>query len=188
MIQGKHQNTDRLLAPDLARATALIGIAVVNVSVIAYPIMSGYPDNALNTAIDSDVYFAIKAFFLMKFYTIFAFMFGVGFAYQLEAVNRRQTKFAPQYFRRMLGLLIFGFINIICLFIGDILVMYSILGSILFLFQNKSTTALLRTGLGFYCVQALIFAAITAFIFSGGQVSSDASSEAVSIPRQSRGL
>ncbi|MEH6552343.1 MAG: hypothetical protein V7744_20400 [Pseudomonadales bacterium] len=31
----QHQNSDRLVMPDIGRAIALIGIAVVNVSVIA---------------------------------------------------------------------------------------------------------------------------------------------------------
>ena len=45
-------NTERYLMPDLVRAVALIGIALVNVSVISYPLAGGYIHGGLHTTLE----------------------------------------------------------------------------------------------------------------------------------------
>ena len=110
----------RHVLPDLARSFALIGIALVNVSVIAYPMMSGYLDGGLRSPADYGADFLVSALFLFKSYTLFAFMFGVGFAYQIMSAEKYGANFKAQYIRRILGLLAFGALNIVFLFAGDI--------------------------------------------------------------------
>ena len=116
------QDAGREIFPDLARAFALIGIALVNVGIIAYPFMTGYTGGGLETGADRAALIGVNALFLMKSYTLFSFMFGVGFAYQMASAEKRGIGFSGRYWRRLLGLLIFGFINIAFLFQGDILV------------------------------------------------------------------
>ena len=70
----------RHIFPDLARAVALIGIAVVNVGTFAYPFMTGYSTEALEASADLSAYFLVISIAMMKSYTLFSFMFGVGFA------------------------------------------------------------------------------------------------------------
>lgn len=159
------QNAGREVFPDLARAFALIGIALVNVGVIAYPFMTGYSIGGLDTPIDQGAFWIVNAFFLMKSYTLFAFMFGVGFAYQIQSAERRGVGFSGRYWRRILGLLAFGFVNIAFLFQGDILVIYAILGSILFLFRNASARTLSGWGIGLYTFQVLLVAFMAAGIW-----------------------
>jgi len=153
--------------PDLVRAVALIGIALVNVSVIAYPLMGGYLHGGLNSAIDHIAFFLVMALCTMKFYPLFSFMFGVGFAYQMKSADRAGAGFGGRYFRRILGLLLFGLLNITFLFQGDILVLYAILGSLLFLFRNASARTLVKWGIGFYVLQILVFLALTALVYLG---------------------
>ena len=160
-------DTGRHVMPDLVRAVALIGIALVNVSVIAYPLMGGYLHGGLNTSIDSAAFFLVMAFFTMKFYPLFSFMFGVGFAYQMRSAQKSGKIFAGRYFRRILGLILFGLINIAFLFQGDILILYAVLGSLLFLFRNASARALMRWGIGFFVIQILVFSALTAGLYLG---------------------
>lgn len=162
-----NQMTERHAMPDLTRAVALIGIAVVNVSIIAYPFMGAYIHGGLSVPIDRAFYFLVTAFCFMKFYPLFSFMFGVGFAYQMKSAQKQSAGFAARYFRRILGLLIFGFINIAFLFQGDILVLYAILGSVLFLFRNRSSRALMLWGFGFYLLQIVLLAALTLGIYLG---------------------
>ncbi|MHA7898698.1 MAG: DUF418 domain-containing protein [Henriciella sp.] len=152
------QDAGREIFPDLARAWALFGIAVVNVGVMSWPMMSGYGDAGLATSVDQAAFFGVNALFLMKSYTLFSFMFGVGFAYQMQSAERKGVGFAGRYWRRILGLLAFGLINIAFLFQGDILVMYAILGSVLFLFRNSTPRLLSGWAIAVYIVQALFVA------------------------------
>lgn len=150
------QDAGREIFPDLARAFALIGIAVVNVGIIAYPFMTSYAGGGLQTGGDEAAYFAVNALFLMKSYTLFSFMFGVGFAYQMTSAEKRGVGFSGRYWRRIVGLFFFGLINIALLFQGDILVIYAVLGSILFLFRNASPGALSGWAVGLYVFQVII--------------------------------
>lgn len=158
----------RHIFPDLARAWALIGIALVNVSVIAWPMASSYHyPGALTGAADEAAYFGVNALFLMKSYSLFSFMFGVGFAYQIQSAERRGLNFAGRYWRRITGLLAFGFLNAAFFFIGDILVVYAILGSVLYLFRNATTKTLITWGIVIYALQILIVALSAAFMWLG---------------------
>jgi uncharacterized protein len=138
---------------DLARAFALIGIAVVNVAFIAYPPSAGYVVSGLTSAWDKAAWFAVVALFMFKSYTMFSFMFGVGMAHQMLAANRQGASFGARYARRIFGLLVLGAINITCLFFGDILVIYAVFGSLLYLFRDSEPRTLIRWGVAFYAVQ-----------------------------------
>lgn len=167
------QAAGRQVMPDLARAIALIGIAVVNVAVISYPLMGGYIHGGLNTSIDNFAYFLVNSLFLMKFYTLFFFMFGVGFAFQMKSAARTDAGFTGRYFRRIIGLLILGLFNIALLYQGDILVLYAILGSLLFLFRKASTRTLMKWGVGFFVLQILVFLGITVGVYLGQKYTPD---------------
>lgn len=157
----------RTTFPDLARALALFGIAVVNVMVFAWPPSTGYYPDALDTDLDRLAYFLVCALFLFKSYTLFSFMFGAGFAFQMDAAQRAQAGFAARYLRRMLGLLVLGVINLSFLFWGDILVLYSVLGTLLFLFRNASVQRLVRWGRIVYLLQVGVVLLLAGFTWLG---------------------
>lgn len=146
----------REVFPDLARAFALIGIALVNVAVFSHPMMGGYSAEGALSGADKWSYFLVNAFFLMKSYTLFSFMFGVGFAYQMKAAERRGVGFAGRYWRRITGLLVLGLLHVALLFQGDILVIYAILGCLLYVFRNKEPSALIRWAVWLYVIQILV--------------------------------
>ncbi len=156
----------REVFPDLVRAAALVGIALVNVALFAWPMSKGgYVAGGLESTVDQAAYFSVSALFLMKSYTLFSFMFGVGFAYQMMSADRAGTGFSGRYWRRIIGLFAFAAINIAFLFQGDILFVYAVLGSILFLFRKSSPKTLIGWGIGLYVVQIifmLIFAGLIA--------------------------
>ncbi len=160
------KDAGREVFPDLARAFALIGIALVNVGAISYPFMTGYHDGGLGTSIDQAAFFGVNALFLMKSYTLFSFMFGVGFAFQMQSAERNGVGFAGRYWRRILGLLAFGLINVAFLFQGDILVIYAVLGSILFLFRKASPRLLSGWAIALYVLQVLIVALIALSVWA----------------------
>lgn len=171
--QQQLETTDREIMPDLVRAFALIGIVLVNVAVISYPLMGAYLHGGLITVADESAYFIVNALFLMKTYSLFAFMFGVGFAYQMQSAERAGAGFTGRYFRRIVGLAMLGFVNIALFFQGDVLVMYAILGSALFLFRNASVRILILSGFGFFVLQIMVFAAFTLAVYLGQQSSPD---------------
>lgn len=163
----QNQASGRVLLPDLVRVFALIGIALVNVGVIAYPMMGGYTEGGFRTGLDGAVHFGVVSFFLLKSYTLFSFMFGVGFAFQLTSAQRKGAKFAPRYTRRILGLLVLGLLHVAFIFQGDILVMYAILGTLLALFRNLAASTLTKVAIGVYCLQIIITGVLAVAMWAG---------------------
>jgi uncharacterized protein len=152
---------DRSLFPDLARAWALFGIAVVNVMLFAYPSTTGYSyaqGAALSTAADKAAWFTVNALFTFKSYTLFSFMFGVGFALQMASAERAGVGFAGRYVRRLVGLGLLGALNVAALFYGDILIIYAVLGALLWRFRDAPPERLVRRGIGVYFVQVALVA------------------------------
>lgn len=157
------QAAGRHVFPDLARAWALFGIALVNAGVFAWPAMKGgYAAGGLETGIDQAALFGVNALFLMKSYTLFSFMFGVGFAYQMGSAEKAGAAFAGRYWRRIAGLFFFAAINIALFFQGDILFVYGVLGSLLFAFRKASAKILIRWAVALYSIQVALI-----FIFAG---------------------
>lgn len=82
-----------------------------------------------------------------KFYTIFSFLFGAGFALQLERLTRRGHEGLRIYRRRVLILLAIGLVHSFLVWDGDILTLYALMGLLLPLFHRWSRRALVWTGL-----------------------------------------
>ena len=147
----------RHVFPDLVRAFALFGIVLVNVAYLAYPgELTYHYGSGLGSGLDEAAYFGINSLFLFKSYTLFSFMFGAGLAYQMMSAERRGTKFGGEYFRRMLGLILLGVLHVTLAFVGDILIIYGVVGMLLFLFRNKSAKSLIRWGMGFVIFQVFL--------------------------------
>ena len=82
-----------------------------------------------------------------KFYTIFSFLFGAGFALQLERLLRRGQDGLRIYRRRVLVLLAIGTVHSFLVWDGDILMLYALLGLLLPLFHRWRPRSLVVTGL-----------------------------------------
>ena len=134
----ENANTGRVILPDLVRAFALFGIVLVNVAYIAYPGDITYHAGGLESGADKAAYFSVNAIFLLKSYTLFSFMFGVGLAYQISSAERHGVSFAASYIRRMIALIVLGTLHVTMAFSGDILIVYGVIGLLLYLFRNLS--------------------------------------------------
>lgn len=82
-----------------------------------------------------------------KFYTIFSFLFGAGFALQLARLLRRGQDGLRIYRRRALVLLAIGLVHYLLIWDGDILVLYALLGLLLPLFHRWRSRTLVYAGL-----------------------------------------
>ena len=81
-------------------------------------------------------------------------IFGIGFHVQLEKAKQNNTSLVPVFTRRLIGLLILGFIHAILLSTRDILMFYAIAGAVLLLVRNASSRQLLVVlGYQFYAIR-----------------------------------
>lgn len=142
--------------PDLVRACALFGIAVVNVDLFAHLTPGGVLASAWGTPADRTLWWTVAALFVMKSYPLFAMMFGAGIGQQLRSSAAEGTGLTGRHLRRMTGLLALGLFNAAFLFSGDILVFYALLGTLLFLFRNAGPEALWRWSIASFLLQVLV--------------------------------
>jgi uncharacterized protein len=149
--------TPRQPFPDLTRALALVGIAVVNVFLFAQPLFSSFFGTGRGSPADHAAAFIVMALFMAKSYTLFAYMFGAGVAQQMHAATAQGGGFRGRHLRRMLGLLALGVLNVWLLFYVDILFVYGLLGLLLLLFLGLGAPALRRLAILMYVLQIVVW-------------------------------
>jgi uncharacterized protein len=131
------QPAERIAALDILRGFALWGVLV------AYAVWSlGAPPEETYTQFDRTLELVLTALIDSKSYTIFAFLFGLGFAIQLTRAEIRGISIVPIYCRRLLALLVIGLAHALLLRNGDILVPYAVVGFVLLLFRGASNRVL----------------------------------------------
>ena len=148
---------ERVLVIDVLRGFALIGIIVANMRGFNSP-MEAYSRPYLfwDSPTDLAVQGAIDFFVSGKFMTLFAMLFGLGFAVQMD---RGGERFTGVYLRRMAGLLVIGAIHAFLIWWGDILITYAAMGFCLLLFRKAETDDLFRWSMMFYWLPMLMVAA-----------------------------
>lgn len=159
---------ERDRAIDALRGFALFGIILVNAPFFASPIYEGPP---MAGAVDRWAFGALTALAIGKFFLIFSFLFGFGFATALAADRRNGRASGPRFVRRLIGLLTFGVLHAVFLFIGDILMLYAMLGVSLWLVREwRPRTLLITSGLIYLVAVVAQAAALTATGFDSGGV------------------
>lgn len=143
MTTGPTTERQRHQILDALRGFALMGIALAN-----------YPEFSLWTFLPAEAQAAMPTaaadrlvrllhYLLVdgKFYTIFSLLFGVGFSLILSRHGSRL------FLRRMLILVCIGFLHLMFLWSGDILLLYAVGGLLLPLFIRLTDRALLYAAL-----------------------------------------
>ncbi|MNI27229.1 hypothetical protein D3C73_809600 [compost metagenome] len=120
---------------DIIRGFAVMGIFFVNV-----PEMFGNGSAFVATYTGADAFMRLvyDLFFQTKFYTIFSFLFGLGFYLFMQSAERRGLPMKTLFTRRLFFLLLLGVTHGIFLWFGDILYTYALTGFLLLLFYNRS--------------------------------------------------
>ncbi|TYS14143.1 DUF418 domain-containing protein [Rossellomorea vietnamensis] len=131
--------SDRIVTIDIIRGFALFGIFLVNMPAFhsAEFLRSFNAVEADLSGVDYwiDLFFAL--FIDMKFFTIFSFLFGLGFYIFMSRAEQKELKVTPLYLRRILGLFLFGAAHLIFLWFGDILHTYALTGLLLLAFYKR---------------------------------------------------
>ncbi|ABI78787.1 putative membrane protein [Hyphomonas neptunium ATCC 15444] len=169
---------NRALMPDLLRAFALVGIAVVNVIGFAQPLSSGFFGSGLESPADRLAFGAMASLFLMKSYPLFAMMFGAGLAWQLASAQRSGADAGARYFRRMAALIFIGVLHFVFFWYGDILITYGLLGCLFFVMRGASVKTLIGTGAALIAANTAILLLFAALISSGETHAPEAIAEA----------
>ena len=131
-----HSKPGRLAQLDVLRGIAVFGILLVNIWGFAWGTLSlrygTLPDPA--PWLDQAAIFAVAALAEFKFYPIFAFLFGAGFALHTRSLRRQLGSWpAAQtaYRRRLRWLLAIGLLHGLLLWSGDVLASYAIAGMLI---------------------------------------------------------
>lgn len=142
--------TDRIELLDIVRGFALYGVLLANLVWVSQEVAVAPAQIAeLSTApIDRAVRYAIQFFVDGKFYTLFTFLFGVGFAVQLVRREARGAAVIPFYLRRLGVLFLIGVAHAYFLWYGDILHHYALFGFFLLGARRHSNRSLLIVGIG----------------------------------------
>ena len=148
---------ERVEVLDVVRGFALFGILVANWRGFGWPAeFYGAPGPVMTTAADRAVQTVIDLLFTNKFITLFSFLFGIGFAIQMERAESRGVAFAALHARRMVVLLLLGLAHGWLLWWGDILATYAVAGLLLLLFRRSGQRTVLGWGIGLQCLPLVL--------------------------------
>lgn len=152
------QAKERFVILDALRGFALLGICLANFPEFSlYTFQPAEVTAAMpSAAIDRVVRFIQYLFIDGKFYTIFSILFGIGFSIIIANAERKGANGFKIFYRRMSVLALIGFLHLMLLWSGDILLLYAIAGMLLPLFRRLSDRMLLAVSALFIFVPVLI--------------------------------
>lgn len=131
---------------DLLRGFALTGVLFIFCVSDVGP-APAYVNSLLDEIIAWPKYLLLES----RMYTMLIIIFGIGFYVQLEKAKQYQASLVPTFTRRLIGLLVIGFIHAIVLSTRDILMFYGVAGFALLLLQKTNNRQL------FWCMIILFF-------------------------------
>lgn len=125
-IQVVILSSERNGAVDMIRLMALTGICVVNLPFFALPMEAMMvPPPALA---DRMAMMLVEFLFQAKFFLLFSFIFGWGMEIQSLSAERAGASFNRRFARRLGLLALLGVLHVVLVFVGDILLLYAVLG------------------------------------------------------------
>lgn len=136
---GPTPSVNRIIVLDILRGFALLGILFVNILSFSgiwsgSQEWTGYADQAVQDL--------IQFFGRGKFLSLFAILFGIGFAMQIDRLAAQTNQHLRIYGRRLLVLFMFGVLHFVLDPLG-VLSLYAMCGALLLLFRRVSSKALL---------------------------------------------
>lgn len=143
------QKNERIEVVDALRGFAVLAILLVhNIEHFIYPVYPAESPSWLAT-LDSGVCNVVFALFAGKAYAIFSLLFGFTFYLQCEKMRRSGVDFGYRFLWRLLGLVLLATLNAAFFPGGDVLLLYAVMGLLLFAVRNWSTKAILYVAIFF---------------------------------------
>ncbi|SMP60416.1 DUF418 domain-containing protein [Anoxynatronum buryatiense] len=154
---------ERLQAVDMLRGFALIGVLLVNTQMYNDTMM-GFSASPLSYtgAANQVAALLIQIFATGKFYTLFSFLFGLGFYLFTERLTEKGLPAISLFRRRLLLLLCIGFFHFALFWHGDILMSYALTGFLLMAFRKKQPQQLKKWIIILLCLSILVIGGLMA--------------------------
>ena len=148
MEQSSNKNP-RIEVVDALRGFAVMAILLVhNLEHFIFPVYPTSLPNWLNV-LDQGVFSIVFALFAGKAYAIFALLFGFTFYIQCHNQEKKGKDFGYRFLWRLVLLVGFATINAAFFPAGDVLLLFSVVGIVLFLVRKWSDKAILITAIFF---------------------------------------
>ncbi|MCL1634985.1 DUF418 domain-containing protein [Luteimonas sp. SX5] len=166
---------ERIRTLDIVRAVALFGVFLMNVEYFARPLQA--PERMIEPGLrglNHALAWFEYVFMHGKFWTLFAMLFGMGFAVMLGRAEMRGGDFAAPYLRRTAALMAIGLAHGVLVWGGDILHSYAIGACVLLVVLRGRWWWLLLPSLAFLAAQVAwgssraLFTAMIAFLMFAG--------------------
>ncbi|HHQ8910613.1 TPA: DUF418 domain-containing protein [Bacillus cereus] len=133
----------RLEVVDAIRGFALFGILLVNMTLIQFGFFANEKPTYIFGEFDKGANWFIQFFGTQNFISLFSFLFGLSIILLQKSIVAKGKKFSTTYLRRILILLLLGFIHGALIWSGDILFSYGLIGIFLLMFINRKPKTLL---------------------------------------------
>ncbi|MEH6934792.1 DUF418 domain-containing protein [Bacillus sp. JJ783] len=133
----------RVEAVDAIRGFALFGILLVNMTLIQFGVFASEKPTYIFGPLDEGANWFIQFFGTHNFMSLFSFLFGLSIILLQKSIIVKGKKFFPTYIRRIIILLLLGYIHGTFVWEGDILFAYGVIGIFLMMFINRKPKTLL---------------------------------------------
>lgn len=152
--------------PDVLRGFALLGIALVNIPLLAIDPIAHVEGADLTEFSNALSAFLLMALFQAKFYLLFSFLFG----YSAHYIIRDSKQNSGRWVGRSLGLMLLGIMHFSFLFFGDILFVYGLFGLLLLVLYFRKEQTLKTWAWIIYGVSGLMLLAGSGLVALSEQV------------------
>jgi uncharacterized protein len=175
---GPVPGAERITVIDCLRGAALLGILIANMRGFNAPLRAYFQPSLMWTWMPDRIAQALVDWLVSgKFITIFAALFGIGFAIQMDRAMARGLG-VRFYARRMAVLLVIGLVHSFVLWWGDILVSYAICGFFLLLFRKRQQRTVLIWAHVMYWFLVVLFAGVYVATLYGLKLPDDSAQSA----------
>lgn len=149
---------ERLVAIDVLRGFALLGILTINIDFFALPGTIYFDPTSAGdlSGLNRLAWSVGMVLFESKMMAIFSMLFGAGLILMYSRAKSAGKPFAAIYYRRLFWLLMIGLAHAYLVWVGDILVSYAICGFCLYPLLGRSVRSLFILGTVALVVGALI--------------------------------
>lgn len=142
------EQQQRIVAIDVLRGFALLGILILNIQTFALPAaaFTNPPVYGDFSGANYAAWWASHVFADQKFMTIFSMLFGAGIVMMTQRSEKISGRSASIHYRRMGWLILFGLLHAHLLWYGDILYSYGMCGLLVWLARKWPAAVLLPLG------------------------------------------
>ena len=154
----------RIATLDIVRGIAVMGILAMNI--VAFAMIPAAYLNPMAYGTESGWDLGAWAFNFVfvdgKMRGLFSFLFGASLLLVIQKAEAKGESPAAIHFRRMLWLLLFGYLHFYFIWYGDILTGYATIGLVAWFFRNKEPRKLVFWGVLFVLLEFALMSAFAA--------------------------